>query len=114
YIEVAKADGARLIAGGKRAEGPGLDRGLFIEPTIFADVTPRMRIAQEEVFGPVLSVIPFHDEEEAVTIANDVTFGLGAGIWTRDVARAHRVARRIQSGTVWINTYRKTAIQVPV
>jgi aldehyde dehydrogenase (NAD+) len=73
-----------------------------------------MRIAQEEVFGPVLCVIPFDSEDEAVAIANDVSFGLGAGIWTRDVGRAHRVARRIQAGTVWINAYRKNAIQVPV
>ncbi len=114
YIALAKEQGATLYSGGKRATGPGLDKGFFVEPTIFTGVTPRMRIAQEEVFGPVLAVIPFETEEEAVAIANDVAFGLGSGIWTRDVARAHRVARKIQAGTVWINTYRRTNVQVPV
>ena len=114
YIRIAQDEGAHLHSGGKRAEGKGLGKGLFIEPTIFTRVDGKMRIAQEEVFGPVLCVIPFDTEDEAVAIANDVSFGLGAGIWTRDVGRAHRVARRIQAGTVWINAYRKNAIQVPV
>jgi aldehyde dehydrogenase (NAD+) len=114
YIVVAEEEGAHLHTGGKRARGEGLEKGLFIEPTIFTGVTGKMRIAQEEVFGPVLCVIPFDTESEAVALANDISFGLGAGVWTRDIARAHRVARAIQAGTVWINAYRKNAIQVPV
>jgi aldehyde dehydrogenase (NAD+) len=89
-------------------------RGVFIEPTVFTGVSNKSRIAQEEVFGPLLCVIPFKDEDHAVEISNDIDFGLAAGIWTKDLARAHRVARRIQAGTVWINTYRKNAPQVPV
>ncbi len=109
YVEIGREDGARLVLGGRPAHGPSLDNGLFVEPTIFADVNNRMRIAQEEVFGPLLCVIPFDDEDEAVAIANDTAYGLGAGIWTRDVARAHRVAACLQAGSVWVNTYRVTS-----
>lgn len=114
YIRLAEEEGAQLVTGGRRAQAPGLERGYFVEPTVFTKVRNEMRIAQEEVFGPVLCVIPFKDEVEAVSIANDVTFGLASGIWTRDLARAHRVARRLQAGTVWINSYRKNVPQVPV
>lgn len=113
YIDVAKADGAKLALGGGKAAGAGLGDGIFIEPTVFTGVNNGMRIAQEEVFGPVLSVIPFKDEEDAVRIANDIEFGLAAGIWTRDVGRAHRVAKRVQAGTVWVNTYRKNSPAAP-
>ncbi|QRG09820.1 aldehyde dehydrogenase [Xanthobacter dioxanivorans] len=114
YIAIAKGEGAELVTGGRQARGEGLGEGLFIEPTVFANVANTMRIAQEEVFGPVLSVIPFETEEEAIAIANDIPFGLAAALWTRDVARAHRVAAKLEAGTVWINTYRRNAPQVPV
>jgi acyl-CoA reductase-like NAD-dependent aldehyde dehydrogenase len=106
YIEIAKKDGAKLVLGGKPASRPECGDGLFIEPTIFDEVDNKMRIAQEEVFGPVLSVITFEDEKDAVRIANDTVYGLGSGIWTNDLKRAHRVAAQIQAGSVWINTYR--------
>lgn len=88
-------------------------QGRFVEPTILTNVRNDMRIAQEEVFGPVLSVIPFADEADAVAIANDVRFGLGAGVWTSDIARAFRVSNRIASGTVWVNTYRAVSYMAP-
>lgn len=106
YVEMAVADGARLSAGGSRPEDPALSRGLFYRPTVLTDVAPQMAIAQEEVFGPVLAVITFTDEEEAIAIANGTPYGLAAGVWTSHVKRAHRVARALRAGTVWINTYR--------
>ncbi len=114
YIEIAKADGARCILGGKPAGGSGLGAGQFIEPTIFAEVTPAMRIAREEVFGPVLSVIAFNDEAEAVRIANDSAYGLVAGVWTSDISRALRMSKELKVGTVWINTYRTYSYMVPI
>ncbi|MFL9998720.1 aldehyde dehydrogenase [Paraburkholderia sediminicola] len=113
YIGIARAEGATLALGGHPADRPECGNGWFIEPTIFTNVDNRMRIAQEEVFGPVLSVIRFKDEEEAVEIANDVRFGLGAGVWTSDIGRAFRMAERIQSGTVWVNTYRAVSYMSP-
>lgn len=113
YIDIARAEGARLVAGGAKAVVPGLENGLFIRPTVFADVTNDMRIAREEVFGPIAAVLKFRDEEEAVAIANDTPYGLAAGVWTSTVARAHRVAARLRAGTVWINNYRKTSYATP-
>jgi (Z)-2-((N-methylformamido)methylene)-5-hydroxybutyrolactone dehydrogenase len=113
YIDIAKGEGAQCVLGGGAApkeEGGGK---YFVKPTIFTGVDNRMRIAQEEVFGPVLSVIKFKDEEEAVAIANDIAYGLGAGIWTQSVRRAHSVARRIRAGTVWVNTYRAVSFLMP-
>lgn len=113
YIDIARKEGARLMIGGRKGDVPGCASGRFVEPTVFADVTNDMRIAQEEVFGPVLSVIRFADEDEAVAIANDSRFGLGAGVWTADMARALRLSERIQSGTVWVNTYRAVSYMAP-
>lgn len=113
YIDIAKQEGAKVRLGGGPATRPECGRGWFVEPTVFSGVNNRMRIAQEEVFGPVLSVIPFEDEEEAVAIANDIRFGLGAGVWTSDIGRAFRMSERIQSGTVWVNTYRVVSYMSP-
>ena len=101
-----------LLSGGGKATRPECGQGLFIEPTLF-EVRNDMRIAQEEVFGPVLSVIRFRDEAHALAIANDVRFGLAAGVWTRDFARAMRMAEGIQAGSVWVNTYRQVSFQTP-
>ena len=113
YIDIAKQDGAELLLGGVPATRPECGTGWFIEPTIFAGVRNSMRIAQEEVFGPVLSIITFTDEDDAVSIANDSRFGLGAGVWTSDIGRAFRMSERIQAGTVWINTYRALSYMSP-
>jgi acyl-CoA reductase-like NAD-dependent aldehyde dehydrogenase len=113
YIDVAKKEGAKLAMGGGPATRPECGEGWFVEPTVFTDVTNQMRIAQEEVFGPVLSVIKFKDEDEATSIANDVRFGLGSGVWTNDIGRAIRMSERIQAGTVWINTYRAVSYMSP-
>ena len=112
YIAIAKAEGARCVLGGEAATLPGVG-GLFVKPTIFTDVTPKMRIAQEEVFGPVLAVLRFKDLDEAVEIANDVNYGLAAGVWTESLRRAVRMADRLQAGTVWVNTYRSTSYTTP-
>lgn len=113
FIETAKGDGARLVAGGGRANGLGLDKGFFVQPTIFADVRNDMKVAAEEIFGPVLSIIPFGDEEEAISIANDTPYGLASGVWSQDINRCMRMMRAIKSGVVWVNTYRQAAPQVP-
>jgi aldehyde dehydrogenase (NAD+) len=113
YIDIAKKEGAQLLMGGGPASRPECGEGWFVEPTVFAGVRNDMRIAQEEVFGPVLSVIKFDDEEQAAAIANDVRFGLGAGVWTNDIGRAIRMAERIQAGTVWVNTYRAVSYMSP-
>lgn len=113
YIDIAKGEGAKLLLGGGKASGPETGTGRFVQPTIFGDVFNHMRIAQEEVFGPVLAIIRFADEDEAVAIANDSNFGLAAGVWTTDIGRALRMSERIQSGTVWVNTYRAVSYMSP-
>jgi len=113
YIDVAKADGAKCILGGKPYTGPGAKGSQFVEPTIFTGVDNTMRIAQEEVFGPLLAVIPFDTEEEAITIGNDVDFGLAAGVWTQDIGRALRMSEKLRVGTVWVNTYRAVSFTSP-
>jgi acyl-CoA reductase-like NAD-dependent aldehyde dehydrogenase len=113
YIEIAKSEGVTCVLGGGKATRPECGDGWFVEPTIFTGVDNRMRIAQEEVFGPVLSVIPFKDEDDAVRIANDINFGLAAGVWTQNIRRAHTMADRLRAGTVWINTYRAVSYMSP-
>jgi aldehyde dehydrogenase (NAD+) len=104
YIDAGKQEGATLVAGGERVD-IGTGKGFFVQPTVFADVTPGMTIAREEIFGPVLAAIEFADLDEAIAVANDSPYGLAAGVWTRDIKKAHYVARRLQAGTVWVNTY---------
>lgn len=113
YIDIAKSEGAETVLGGSKATRPECGDGWFVEPTVFTGVKNSMRIAQEEVFGPVLSVIPFRDEEEALAIGNDVVFGLAAGVWTEDMRRAIRMSERLQAGTVWVNTYRAFSYTTP-
>lgn len=112
-IRQADAEGARIACGGRKAEGAGLENGYFVEPTVIVDVEPSLTIARDEVFGPVLCVIPFDDEEHAIRIANDTDYGLAAGVWTNDLRRAHRVARRIEAGLVWLNSYRASFVGAP-
>jgi aldehyde dehydrogenase (NAD+) len=113
YIDIAKSEGAETVLGGCKATRPECGDGWFVEPTVFTGVKNSMRIAQEEVFGPVLAVIPFRDEEEALAIGNDVIFGLAAGIWTEDMRRAITMSDRLQAGTVWVNTYRAFSYTTP-
>ncbi|MFZ3285436.1 MAG: aldehyde dehydrogenase [Telluria sp.] len=103
YIELGKSEGAQAVIGGGRPAG--LEAGCYVQPTLFRDVTPAMTIAREEIFGPVAAVIPFSTEEEAIAIANDSIYGLASSIWTRDLNTAHRMARNIEAGMVWINCY---------
>lgn len=112
-IASAEKAGARVAAGGKAAEGEALGGGYFIEPTVLVDVEPDLTIAREEVFGPVLCIIPFDTEDRALELANDSDFGLAAGIWTNDLRRAHRMAREVEAGVVWVNTYRASYVGAP-
>jgi acyl-CoA reductase-like NAD-dependent aldehyde dehydrogenase len=105
YVRQGTAEGAQLVTGGKRLPYNGDERGYWMEPTIFDRVSPEHVIAREEIFGPVLATVTFADEEEAIAIANQTIYGLAAGVWTNNLKRAHRVARRLEAGTVWVNTY---------
>jgi aldehyde dehydrogenase (NAD+) len=111
YVEVGKSEGAECVLGGDRPAG--LDKGYFLNPTIFSRVSNDMRIAQEEIFGPVVSVIPYKDENEAVRIANDSMYGLGGAVWSQNEDRALSVARQIETGTVWINDYHLINVRFP-
>jgi betaine-aldehyde dehydrogenase len=113
YIQRGKAEGARLVCGGDRASVAGMPEGLFVQPTVFADVADHMAIAREEIFGPVMCVLDFDSEEEAVARANATEFGLAAGVFTRDIQRAHRVIAALNAGTCWINTYNLTPVEMP-
>jgi aldehyde dehydrogenase (NAD+) len=112
-VQRAIDDGAKLLCGGKRASVPGLEDGYFYEPTILHDMRPDNYIMTEEVFGPVLGITRFSSDDEVLALANSTRFGLAAGVWTRDFRRAHTMARRLQAGTVWINTYRAMAFNSP-
>lgn len=113
YVDIGIGEGATIACGGARPTSPGLVDGFFFEPTILTGVDNSMRVVREEIFGPVLSVLTFDTEDEAVTIGNDTAYGLAAAVWTTDVQRAHRVAHRLKAGTIWINSYRVLANNVP-
>jgi betaine-aldehyde dehydrogenase len=113
YIAQGKKEGARVVTGGGRPQGAQFEKGNFVEPTIFADVTPDMTVFREEIFGPVLTVTPFDSEEEAVRLANDTEYGLAAGVFTRDINRGHRVVRQIRAGITWVNNYHPTFNELP-
>ena len=112
YIEIGKAEGAKLLCGGVHAPGTS-ESGNFIAPTIFTNTTPRMRIVQEEIFGPVLVVQTFKDEAHAIELANDTVYGLAAAVFTQDIAKAHRVIKKLRAGITWINTYHPTYNEAP-
>ena len=109
HIENGRRDGAPLVCGGSRIERPG----FFVEPTVFADVDNDMRLAREEIFGPVAAIIPFDDDEEGVALANDNAYSLAAAVWTKDIGRGHRVSQELRAGTVWVNTYGHTDTRLP-
>ncbi len=105
YVEIGLKEGAKLLTGGKAYTENGCDKGVFMQPTLFVDVDNKMRIAQEEIFGPVGAIIKFKDMEDVVAMANDSVYGLGGGVWTKDIKRAIKTARGIRTGRIWINTY---------
>lgn len=113
YVDIAKEEGATIACGGVRADEGELAKGCFLKPTLITDVTNDMRVAQDEIFGPVAVVIKFHDEDEVVAMANDSEYGLGGAVWTKDINRAIRVARNIETGRMWVNTYNQIPEHAP-
>ncbi|HLO34571.1 MAG TPA: aldehyde dehydrogenase family protein, partial [Candidatus Deferrimicrobium sp.] len=113
HIQQGREAGARLLVGGGAPEDPALARGHYVDPTVFVDVRPEMTIAREEIFGPVVSIMAFDTPEDAIRLANDTRFGLTAGVWTRDVKLAHRMARAIRAGTIWVNMFNVVTSEAP-
>jgi acyl-CoA reductase-like NAD-dependent aldehyde dehydrogenase len=113
YIEAGRGEGGEILCGGERPQGAVYAKGNYLLPTVVAGLSNRARIAQEEIFGPVLVAIPFKDEEALIAAANDTVYGLAAGIWTRDYRRAWRLGRRLEAGTVWVNTFKQFSIATP-
>lgn len=113
YVDIGKKEGAKVATGGYRITENGLDKGCFVKPTILADVDNKMRVAQEEIFGPVVCFIPFKDEEDVIRMANDSEYGLGGAVWTKDINRAFRVARGVETGRMWVNNYNNLPAHAP-
>jgi aldehyde dehydrogenase (NAD+) len=113
YVDLGTQEGAEAVAGGRRVQPPGCERGFFVEPTVFSGAANEMRVAQEEIFGPVVVAIPYDDLDTVARLANDTPYGLGAGIWTRNLNHAHTLARRICAGSVWVNGYQTMDPAVP-
>jgi len=113
YLEIGASEGATALAGGARLTEGALSNGFFVPPTVFANVRDNMRIAQEEIFGPVISAISFTDSDDLIRRANATTFGLGSGVWTKDVSKAHRIAKALRAGSVWVNCYQAMDPAVP-
>jgi len=110
YIESGKQDGANIVAGGDR---PDIDKGYYLNPTVFDGANNKMKIAQEEIFGPVLTTIPFKDVDDVIRQGNDTIYGLASAVWTKDLKKAHQVARALKAGTVWVNTYNQFDCTAP-
>uniref|UniRef100_UPI0036DB64AF aldehyde dehydrogenase family protein n=1 Tax=Photorhabdus sp. RM322S TaxID=3342825 RepID=UPI0036DB64AF len=113
YVDIAKKEGATILTGGKRITGEGYDDGFFIQPTIIINATNEMQVAREEIFGPVLTVIPFSTEEDVIRMANDSDYGLGGAVWTQDINRALRVSKAVKTGRMWVNTYHELPAHAP-
>jgi len=113
YIAAGKKAGAKVLIGGGRPDDPNLQSGYFVEPTVFDGCSDDMKIVREEIFGPVMAILTFFDEDEVIARANDTDYGLAAGVFTRDIQRAHRVVAKLEAGTTWINNYNITPIEMP-
>jgi acyl-CoA reductase-like NAD-dependent aldehyde dehydrogenase len=113
YVDIGRKEGAKVACGGERATGNGLDKGAFMKPTLLVDVKNNMRVAQEEIFGPVAAVIKFKTEQEVIDMANDSEYGLGGAVWTKDINRAFHIAREIETGRMWVNNYNTLPAHAP-